>query len=133
MILPALVIMVACDIPPGPTESAQAKSRIPANTRMIAASQWDSLHPEAQMRRLSKQIPGFGGWFFDHEGDLNVWVTDPETYGARARSVITAASQGLPPGKKQQYAIRVRRGQYDFQQLPAWRDRLEASSRALTA
>lgn len=120
--------VAACDVPPSTTGLPPTESPAAWNSRGVSVARFDSLHPEAQMRRLAKQIPGFGGWFFDSEGDLNVWVTDPEAHASLARSIAETASRELPPGRKTPYAIRIRRGQYGFEQLSAWRDRLEASA-----
>ncbi len=76
---------------------------------------------------LTQEVPGFGGYFFDANGDLNVYLTDTgsETV-ARAKFADVARNR---PGRSDQpwsrpAEIVIRRGAFDFTQLSDWRSRL---------
>ncbi len=69
---------------------------------------------------IARDLPGFGGLFFDAAGDLNVYLTDPSREAA-ARSVVAAA---LGPKGMGKAGFRVQRGRWEFAQLAAWRGRL---------
>jgi hypothetical protein len=57
---------------------------------------------------MGRQIPGFGGLFYDAEGRPNVYLLDPE--GAGAAAVKSLGSD-----------VVVRRGDYEFERLAGWR------------
>lgn len=82
---------------------------------------------EAHGPRIAQQVPDFGGWFFDENGDLNVWVRNADVHGTRARVVVAqvAAEVGLIPAKPG-YRIIIRQGRYGWQELSDWRDQIEA-------
>jgi|GEM_PF-6753046 len=82
---------------------------------------------EAHGPRIAQQVPDFGGWFFDENGDLNVWVRNAEVHGARARGVVAqvAGEVGLIPTRPG-YRIIIRQGRYGWQELSDWRDQIEA-------
>jgi hypothetical protein len=71
---------------------------------------------EAHGPRIAQQVPDFGGWFFDENGDLNVWVRDADVHGTRARGVVAqvAAEVGLIPAKPG-YRIIIREGRHGWQ------------------
>jgi hypothetical protein len=73
-------------------------------------------------------VPEFGGWYFDDDGNLNVWARDATTLGARARAravvAQVAAEVGLIPGRPG-YQIIIRQGTYGWQELSDWRDQME--------
>lgn len=76
---------------------------------------------------LADELPGFGGYFFDENGDLNVYLTDlGQEPAARAR--LTEVAQNRPERWRQPWtrpaAIIIRRAQFDFVQLDAVRSRL---------
>jgi hypothetical protein len=83
---------------------------------------------DAEFTRLAREVPGFGGMFYDASGTLNVYVARPAglrsaqsaatlgadvTAMARARGLIDPAVSGAV----------VREGAYDFLQLSAWADK----------
>jgi hypothetical protein len=61
-----------------------------------------------ELLRIGRQIPGFGGLFYDGQGRPAVYLLDPEGDGA-------AAVKSLGPD------VRVLRGDYEFESLLAWR------------
>ncbi|HEX2092955.1 MAG TPA: hypothetical protein VHG28_11155 [Longimicrobiaceae bacterium] len=78
---------------------------------------------------LNRQVPGFGGYFYDADGNLNVYLTDPSQRGnaeAALASVLReprAAARGKGSAAP---AMVVRQGQYEFRQLQGWHERLPA-------
>jgi hypothetical protein len=66
---------------------------------------------DEELVRMGREIPGFGGLFYDEQGRPNVWLLDTRGAGA-------AALKRLGP------EVRVRRGEYEFERLLAWRREL---------
>lgn len=60
---------------------------------------------------MEREVPGFGGFFYDEQDRLNVFLKDTE--GPEA-----AAFRGVEPG------VVIRRGDYGFAELAAWRKEL---------
>jgi hypothetical protein len=77
--------------------------------------------------QLAQQITGFGGYFFDAQGDLNVYLTDLAQEPA-ARAALAEVARNRPEARIHRWsrpaAIVVRRGNYDFPQLDGWRGQL---------
>lgn len=76
---------------------------------------------------LSGQVPGFGGYFFDEKGDLNVYLTDVKHEPA-ARAALAGVARSRAERRDRPWSraaeIVVRRGDFDFAQLDEWRGRL---------
>ncbi|HYC88966.1 MAG TPA: hypothetical protein VEO54_07125 [Thermoanaerobaculia bacterium] len=79
---------------------------------------------------LTRQVPGFGGYFFDQNGDLNVYLTDL-LHEPAARAALAEVARTRPERSHQLWSrpaeIIVRHGQFDFAQLDRWRGRLTAA------
>lgn len=81
---------------------------------------------DAEFTRLAREIPGFGGMYYDRAGKLNVYATKSL---ATARGVDvtgrlralggTAVQRGLRGG-----AVTMREAKYDYLQLQGWKSRL---------
>ncbi|MBA3555919.1 MAG: hypothetical protein H0W29_14320, partial [Gemmatimonadales bacterium] len=80
--------------------------------------------------RLAKQIPGFGGMYYDRTGKLNVYLAGAEA-GARARSADVARSLRSLGGAATQRRLKTsatfvtQAAKYDYLQLQAYRARLK--------
>jgi len=81
---------------------------------------------DAEFARLAREIPGFGGMYYDRAGKLNVYATKSlaTARGAdltgRLRSLGgTAVQRGLRSG-----AVTMREAKYDYLQLQGWKSRL---------
>jgi hypothetical protein len=124
----ALAALAACSDDLQPT--AAAPPQAPA-TQASPTGQAHGRGPERTAeehgRRIARQVPDFGGWFFDGNGDLNVWVKNSDLHGARARAAVAQVANevGLIPAKPG-YRIIIRPGRYGWQELSDWRDRVEA-------
>jgi hypothetical protein len=82
---------------------------------------------DAEFARIDRdEIPGFGGYFLDKEGILNVYLTNP---AGKDRAITTLAHllKGQPPlrgsgGRSPDMSLtRVLQGQYGFAELRRWR------------
>jgi hypothetical protein len=68
---------------------------------------------DAELARMGREIPGFGGLFYDAQGRPNVYLLDPDGAGG-------AALKSLGP------EVQVRRGDYEFERLLGWRQELRS-------
>ncbi len=67
---------------------------------------------------------GFGGWFFDSEGRLNVYLKDARHEAAAAsaiRGYLARRRFSLRSGAPDLQQIRFHRGEHDFAALAGWR------------
>ncbi len=73
--------------------------------------------------QVANQVPGFGGFFLDGHGELNVYLTDGPAQKAAAISAIAAVFSPHRPkiAQQAQQNIKVLQGQYDFAQLREWK------------
>jgi hypothetical protein len=85
---------------------------------------------DSRFIELERQVPGFGGYFFDGDGNLNVYLTDLSQEGA-ARAAVTEVARNRGERSEQPWSrpaeIVVRRGNFDFAQLHRWRARLNTA------
>jgi len=63
---------------------------------------------DEELVRMGRQIPGFGGLYYDEQGRPNVYLLNPEGAGRRALKSLGAE-------------VRVHRGDYEFERLLEWR------------
>jgi hypothetical protein len=63
---------------------------------------------DEELARMGREVPGFGGLFYDPEGRPNVYLFDPE--GKSASSLKSLGTE-----------VRIRRGDYEFQRLLDWK------------
>ncbi|MDP9351569.1 MAG: S1 family peptidase [Chloroflexota bacterium] len=93
-----------------------------------AAVQHRGTRPSEELsNRLAAQIPGFGGVFLEEGRYLVLWVTDLPRQERKAHEIARATFgswrwSGHLPGSP---TIAVRQGQFTWNQLSAWRDRVE--------
>jgi hypothetical protein len=66
---------------------------------------------DEELARMGREVPGFGGLFYDQEGRPNVYLLDPEGKGASALKSLGTE-------------VRVRRGDFEFQRLLDWKTEL---------
>ncbi|HSU17351.1 MAG TPA: hypothetical protein VLK66_24805 [Longimicrobium sp.] len=117
LILPLLVAACAGDdtpvTPPAPP-SAPAGAVNP-----------DLPGTDGEFMRLARQIPGFGGYWLDHDGSVNVALTDA-AQEAKARAVLAPVTRLRRDdrGGEGAASFRFHRVEYDFGQLATWHARL---------
>jgi hypothetical protein len=66
---------------------------------------------DKELVQLGRQIPGFGGLFFDEQGRPTLYLLDPEGAGDAARKVLGAD-------------VQILQGEYEFARLAEWRAEL---------
>lgn len=71
---------------------------------------------------LAETVPGFGGMFYDKEGNLNVYLLDPTQWALTRATVSSVFGAERVP----RTGIRVLAGQYGFSDLKIWHDRMAA-------
>ena len=85
---------------------------------------------EWRSARLARAIPGYGGYAFDREGNIEVFLLDPKN--ERAAQAVSQAlapllaewNAGAPAQRRGGGRVLVREGQFTFAQLREWRDRI---------
>lgn len=102
-------------------------------TAVAAVAQHPPLDPpglDGKFVRLARKVPGFGGYFFDANGDLNVYLTDLVREPA-ARAAVADVARNRPERSKNPWTrpavVIVRRSDFDFEQLGGWRVRLSGA------
>jgi hypothetical protein len=118
----AVGFLAACDEvtsvgPTGPPDHAAVVAR--------RAGQEPSHPGEARFFRLAKIVPGFGGYFFDGDGNVHVYLTDlsrERQIRGILRPLVKRRNGGQP--SRRGARVVVRQGRYDFLQLASWRDAL---------
>jgi hypothetical protein len=88
---------------------------------------------DEQLAGVARDVPGFGGMFFDENGDLAIYLVHPEHKDAatrrlaevfgteRLRSREPAEGRGADKRKLAAGEVRVLQGQYGFDELEQWR------------
>lgn len=114
------------------TDDAVAPQNGPraAAAAAAAAGQGNRIRAEeAEFFQLAAELPGFGGYYYDGEGNLVAVVRDPGQSGAaRARlGGRLAAFKGRSGEHRRDGEVRVRQGRFSFPELAAWRDAVSDS------
>jgi hypothetical protein len=115
----AALALAACDAPVAPPDPpAAAALRTPGPGARV-------LGTDHYFQALAERVPGFGGFYFDAEGDLHAWLTDLRGEAAaraalgqvlRERALERGEGGGAP-------RIHLHRGAYDFARLAEWHAR----------
>jgi hypothetical protein len=115
-----VVLAAACDVPRSPV----ASDGTPSPRGPVAARSFVGL--DGEFAELAREVPGFGGYYFSASGELSVVVTDPARADAVRDAVARRAPRhGAPAGDLEPAsAIRVVKGDYGFDQLADWNQRL---------
>lgn len=75
---------------------------------------------DEEFTRMAREVPGFGGYYYDGSGALNVVLTQPSLQSDAARALLSARQiRGSD-------TVRIQQGRYDFVELSQWRARLDA-------
>ncbi len=77
---------------------------------------------DEEFSQLAREVPGFGGYYYDGEGALNVVLTQPTHQLDTMKALLSAR------GVRGSDTLVARQGRYDFGDLNQWRSRLEAES-----
>ena len=107
----AVLTFAACQDQPSPTSPDPRGLTVSAQQ----SSQGGDL-PSAD--ELDRQVPGFGGFFLDRNGEPTVYLTRGASRAPAERALgAYLAARGLSTA-----ALHVREGQYGWQQLQRWQD-----------
>ncbi|HEY0554283.1 MAG TPA: hypothetical protein VGG20_08445, partial [Thermoanaerobaculia bacterium] len=87
------LVAVSAAAAPGPPSGAQADQVRSVDDEFV---------------RMGREIPGFGGLFYDEQGRPTVYLLDPEGAGKTAL-------------KRLGTEVRIQRGDYEFERLLGWR------------
>ncbi|HEX2094252.1 MAG TPA: hypothetical protein VHG28_17745 [Longimicrobiaceae bacterium] len=94
--------------------------------------EYDTWHPgEEQSLRVARQVPGFGGFSFDEQGNMILYMKNPRDASAvgLARAILGPYHASQRGGWKREAArpeIIVREAQFTFAALHRYRSRIEA-------
>jgi hypothetical protein len=92
-----------------------------------AAEQANGRPQEEEMARIARDVPGFGGFHYDREGNVTAYVTDL-SQGAAVRAALRPIVQERMAWRGARGAAPPRftllHGRYGFLQLATWRDEL---------
>ena len=118
-LIAGVLTLSACRDTAGPRDTTPVPESSPAPA---VASQ----EPEGEQAALARVVPGFGGLFLDESGAPTVYLTDPgQRLSAQRALTGIARDHGFDPS-----ALRVRKGEFTWQQLEAW---FEPASRSAMA
>ena len=83
-------------------------------------------HEEAEFFALAEEIPGFGGYTFDEEGNLIAHIKDKtKDKEDKAKKLLDSALKKHSHALKQKHGkVKIKTGEYAFPELAAWRDQL---------
>jgi hypothetical protein len=118
-LIAGVLTLSACRDTAGPRDNTPVRESSPAPA---VASQ----EPEGEQAALARVVPGFGGLFLDESGAPTVYLTDPgQRLSAQRALTGIAREHGFDSS-----ALRVRKGEFTWQQLEAW---FEPASRGALA
>ena len=87
---------------------------------------------EERFIQLARLVPGFGGYFFDAEGNVHVYLTDLSRQGDIRQELRHLIERPRKRPSRNRPRIIIHRGLFDFRQLASWRNELfRAGFRAL--
>jgi hypothetical protein len=69
---------------------------------------------DAELVRMGREIPGFGGLYYDEQGRPNVYLLNPDGADSAGRTAL----------KRLGAEVVVHRGDYEFERLLGWRQEL---------
>lgn len=123
------ILAVACnDVPTQPARPLDTPIFSKQNPFILQAPLDPQHLPglDAQFVQLAREIPGFGGMFYDESGNLNLYLA-PVVQPLAAAEVASTLGGRLQAWGKDAAEVRrlvIREGEYDFLQLSAWHQRV---------
>lgn len=117
----APLLLAACDrdaTPLGPDGASPAANGQPAQPQRRGI--------EARFAEIERQVPGFGGYFYDENGNLTAYVVDMGR-ASQARTALAQVAAERPAqarGPRGTGEVQVRQGRFAFSQLARWHDNL---------
>lgn len=98
----------------------------PSLAAPVATQDLEPHNLDEQLASIAERVPGFGGFFFDDEGNPTVYLRDMRLSKAvQTEMTKLLAGQGVGRGHAarpvEASSIRVLPGKYDFAQLVRWK------------
>lgn len=118
-----MLLLAGCDQSvPVEAESANQKAPVTleqrANAALTAALADGIVTIDERLAEIARDVPGFGGFYFDASGTLNLYLKEDH----RATEALAAVKSLLGDQRiAQATGQRVLQAQYDFTQLQGWR------------
>lgn len=118
-----IVLLAACSDEPSPTDPSMIDPGTPSANRTPTGAEVERPH-EAAFREISEQVKGFGGYFYDDEGNLVAYLQDGAEED-RARELLERILKERELGRRERSTGKIvfRKGEYSFTELADWRDR----------
>lgn len=116
--------LVGCRDDATPISPEAEEPTLQASPTGLSHGRGRGLEEEGPLGRFALENPNFGGWYFDRNGDLNVWVVDPPNRGSTVRGAVAQAMADEPRDatETQSYRVNILPARYSFVQLSEWRD-----------
>jgi hypothetical protein len=99
----------------------------PSFSRQNAPGQQRLAGLDAEFAHMAREVPGFGGMFYDESGTLQVYMTRRQLRSAEVQDVkekvgrsMQARGRGMPAA----HQIEIREGEHDFLQLATYNSRM---------
>ena len=118
-----IVVLAGCqDDIPAPT----APNAIPSGPRLEVSRDGLAIERphEEDFHKLSQELPGFGGYYYDEGGNMVALLTDPGEE-KRARELLEPILRSRTPGEREKSGgqILIQKAEYPFLELHAYRER----------
>jgi hypothetical protein len=130
-LLIGIILLAACQDDQTPTSPEPTGSSLQSAVNDTLSTKDDPTRPaEHRSTRFARQIPGFGGFFVDREGRVNVYMVNPHQEAAlnAIRNVLLPELRALPRSGHTTQPLAaepvIRQAHYGFFQLRHWRDRM---------
>lgn len=124
----ALFMLAACaDLPSAPDNrgGAAAVSAAPVGAAALFEQSQRRRAEEAGFFTLAERIPGFGGYAFDADGNLEAYIKDKtKEKEDRARQYLDPLLEKRKGNLRRKGSLKFRHGDYTFAELADWRDQL---------
>src|SRR5690348_1522252 len=130
LLVPAAVVSLsttfgACESAPRTLAPSSPAGPISGSLAARTARLGRGVSRENENLRLLTQLPGYGGQYYDGDGNLNVYVVDP-TRSAKAIELFTPILKAHRRGGRGHLIVRP--GLYDIGQLQDWFHRVMAGA-----
>ncbi|HEX2223335.1 MAG TPA: hypothetical protein VHN15_03920 [Thermoanaerobaculia bacterium] len=118
-----LLALGACQDDPSPTSPLPPSETVPSTATAPLRETLERPH-EAAFHKIAGEIKSFGGYHYDPEGNLVAYLADGAE-ADRARSILEGVlkSRDLSRRERAGGQVVLRKGQFSFLELAAWRDR----------
>lgn len=125
--LAAVAALAACADTPTGGPSEPARSVGPAADTLAPAPDTIIYEGEQEYEEVARQVPGYGGHWYNEQGDLVVRLTDLSQEGLALRVIGSRPQPDLADGERRTGVTRFIQSRYDFATLRDLRNRVTFS------